>query len=227
MASARSRTRRSNARSRQRARPLGRQHHARVIGAVVAAAPRLLERHFAPNSCMQASRLTVEALRSAGLRAEPFQVSVMASNPAMTACLQANPSATHKEIIGWERSHGAWSVGIGDDQLIVGPNAATPPSGFNGHVVALVERRYVVDLTLGQISRPQFDMWFGPTCFEVDRDWLSGTRGVIEVNGSLVKYTAHPHERSFLRTSAWSDPQVPSLVRELARQVTVALADAA
>ena len=105
--------------------------------------------------CIGTSRTAILALREVGLRADALPVQLAAYSPAYVAMMEEaherHRQPTSAEVLDWQQQ-GAWAV-------VIGPANLAPlqvgSGGYNGHVVVAVERRWVIDLTLGQASRPE------------------------------------------------------------------------
>ena len=74
------------------------------------------------------------------------------------------------------------------------------------HVVAAVERRLLLDLTLDRCSSPEHEVELPPGLFnELPPTFLRGGRVQHRVNGCDVVYEAHPEERGYLKPPDWTD----------------------
>jgi hypothetical protein len=191
--------------------------------------PELLKR-FRPDSCVESTRLVVEFLRSHGVRVSPLRVQVGVFNDAIVKRLEVTPNPGPGELARWERLDGSWSVGIGatsdamarakaaDASLVVSASG-----GWSGHLVALIEGRIVVDLSLDQLNRPLHGINLHPVTFDVpDPRWLDGHIPLhLELDGCIVNYWAMPEDKSFLHLPAWRDvrliaPELKTLANEIA-----------
>jgi hypothetical protein len=74
------------------------------------------------------------------------------------------------------------------------------------HVVALVEGRLLLDLTLDQCSAPKHGVELPPGVFYgLPPRSERGGRVEHRVNGCAVVYEAHPEEKGYLAAPHWTD----------------------
>jgi hypothetical protein len=77
---------------------------------------------------------------------------------------------------------------------------------YNGHVVCLVEQRRILDLTLGQASRPDHGVHLGTGVFgPLPSDFETAGTSFPVTGGCVVVYRPHPNERGFLPLPHWTD----------------------
>jgi hypothetical protein len=162
-------------------------------------------RFLKPDSCVLATRVFVDALNALGEQGADGMVAlaiVMSPNAAehslehgcnqrITECPERGDRAV--AILGWE------------------PNA--PARGFtevwSGHLVAVVRRQWLVDLSLPQVHRPELGLVIdSPLVVELPRDFFKGGKSadLHEDSGMRLLYTAMPNARADWRQSpdwAW------------------------
>lgn len=151
---------------------------------------------YSRRTCILHTRIATIVLRELGLRARPLGCRLLAGNAEWhELCNELGRLPTPDE---WEHRDDVWCLGIGfgrGDQR-----------GYDGHVVTVVEERYVVDLTVDQCDRPKYGMRFTPGFFPADRTFLSGAEPAVFVrDGSLLKYEALPKDRGFLMVPDWTE----------------------
>ncbi len=104
------------------------------------------------------------------------------------------------------------------------PSGALSPGDWNGHLVALIENRALLDLTLDSMIAPDVGLYPGPLVAPVDANFAKGQTTTLEVDGGIeVTYTPHPENREFLTLEDWSDrperervlPAVLAIIEEL------------
>ena len=109
--------------------------------------------------------MAVEVCGEFGLSAEPLSVTLNLFNAVMAR--QMEDGRTPRNQDGWwdarEFDHGAWGVAVDPTKPLSGP-------GWNGHLVALVkgDQSFIVDLSQGQFSRPEYSMSYGPALLELE-----------------------------------------------------------
>jgi hypothetical protein len=173
----------------------------RLLGRMCERVPELLtEKGYNRDTCILHTRLAVDALRAAGLRAAPLAVQLAVFNAAFarwTYELGRMPEANDTpppEI---------WTVHVGYGTP---PKAERP--GYDGHVIATVNGRYALDLTADQTARPQKGIDSHPHWWIMDEGFMAG--GQVHVfrtaGGAYLRYEAMPEDRGFLRASDWQLP---------------------
>ena len=148
----------------------------RVVGALLEAKPAMLE-VYGPRRCVVCTRVAIEACRAVGLKASPCAVEV---DIVMPSGFEAH--------MGFE------------------PSGAMRPGDWNGHLVAVIENRALLDLTLDSMTVPDADLYPGPFTAPVDAKFAEGQVTTFEVGGGIeVTYTPHPENREFLTREDWGD----------------------
>lgn len=153
-------------------------------------------------TCILSTRIATLVLRELGVRARPLACQLMAGNEVwarvVTDFLEREGRwPTHDE---WEP--GMWAVGVGYGE---DPRANRP--GYDGHLIAVVEERYGLDLTRDQTSRPQRGFTVEPGYFPVTPEFLRGELALpLIVDDAYLRYDAWPEERSFLNAPDWREP---------------------
>lgn len=179
----------------------------RALELLCRSTPDLLERWgFMPDSCVLMTRVAVLALTSLGVRATPFPVRMDVYSPGWLRAMQEGWDPTQAAMPAWSvdqlQAYRAWVVQVGhpDGEHRLRPNGRR---GFNAHLLALVENRYLVDTTLHQAARPKHDIAVAPHWFPADRGMLRGelTTQVI-LDGSLIQYR-RLDDPSYLSAPDW------------------------
>jgi hypothetical protein len=148
----------------------------RAVGALLEAKPTMLAA-YGPRRCIVCTRVAVEACRAVGLKASPVAVEVDIVMPS-----------------GFEGHMG------------FEPAGAMNPGDWNGHLVAVIENRALLDLTLDSMTVPDADLYPEPLIAPIDARFAKGQRATIEIDGGIeVTYTPHPEDREFLTREDWSD----------------------
>jgi len=122
-------------------------------------------------SCVASTRIAIEVLKKFNISARPLPVRVQAYNAVAQRLLE---EGKREQIM---TSNTAWSIGLGYDTRKL-------KHGFPGHLVSYVIDRYLLDLTIDQLSRPEKHMTLSPLCVDVGADFKSGA----------VKYTENGDE---------------------------------
>jgi hypothetical protein len=80
-----------------------------------------------------------------------------------------------------------------------------PVGNYNAHVVCIVERRQLIDLTLDQVQNAQLGVVLEPTVLTIPHGFMRGGTVETTINGVHVQYEAHPEERGYLHLEDWND----------------------
>lgn len=96
-----------------------------------------------------------------------------------------------------------WSIGIGFP-----PDDLSTP--FTGHLAALVDNKFLVDASLDQASRPQYDLHMPPVLVsEVPRDFRRGKKGtrhfIENAKGDVVIYEHQLENKFYLISKDWTE----------------------
>lgn len=152
---------------------------------------------FSPNSCIAATRISVEAARMLGLRARPMVCGTTVLNSAAATWARDRGLPQTQEELGAWHAAGCHGVSIANVEHDVAHGVR--------HLVALIEERWLVDLSLDQACRPQQDILLGPCVFAVTRDEIRDQRVVRDVDGAHVEYDFSWPERGYLLAPDWVD----------------------
>ncbi len=169
------------------------------LGTFMDAACAVLPRFYAPECCLAATRITVDVLERLHMQVRPLVVNLMIHNPALVA--KARPPASAEEALRW-RDHDNAAMGI------CGARGPHRPGRWPGHLVAIVDERFLIDLTLPQMNRPHKDINVPPIMCGVSAEFLAGTavRSFL-VNGCRVFYQAVLDDESYAEVTDWKDPR--------------------
>ena len=137
------------------------------------------------NHCILFTRIAVDVARARGVRAKPLPVSV--------------------EVTG---EGGAFHIGHG-----LPPGA--PPDMWDGHLVAIFDRRLMVDLSIDQAKRPDLGLDPEPFVVDIPAGFLDGGTLAVPVGGGQAVYTAHPERTGYRQLPAW-EPGTPEQIARLA-----------
>lgn len=128
--------------------------------------------------CILFTRIAVDVCRQRGVRARPLPVSVEITT-------DADPEAL---------------VLLGVEGRI--PEGA-PEDFWDGHLVAILESRLLVDLSIDSISRPDLGVEPEPFMTEVPQEFASGGTVDLVVRGGRARYHAHPERKDYRDLPAW------------------------
>jgi hypothetical protein len=147
-----------------------------VVDALLGAQPAM-RAAYGLRRCIVCTRVAIEACRAVELKASPVAVGVDVVMPS-----------------GFEGHMG------------FEPSGAVNPGDWNGHLVAVIENRLLLDLTLDSITVPDADLYPGPLIAPVNAKFAKGQMATFEIDDGIeVTYTPHPENREYLTREDWSD----------------------
>jgi hypothetical protein len=152
---------------------------------------RPIQATFGANACIVATRVAVEVFRHHGVRVQPLAVHVEIFNPPAVESVERGEDPTGR---------GCRVVQLGF--------TGKPQSGdtVDMHVVAAVEDRLLLDMTLDQICYPEHGIELPPGIFYgLPPKFARGGRIGFRVKGCEVVYVAHPEEKGYLAAPDWTD----------------------
>ncbi len=154
-----------------------------------------------PNACILAGRLGVEALRAQGIRARPLPVSLQVCNQPMVDMLDrvGGFSKVTQADVDQANEQGAWMIALG-----VEPGNA---GGWDGHLVLIVDERYMLDLTAGQVARLHKGIQAKPFWIPARDLVRKGGSAWRAPDGCVWVYEA-TDDKSYLTKPAWSGYRV-------------------
>lgn len=113
------------------------------------------------------------------------------------------------------------AVDLPDTGLRLGFKPGGLPGYWQGHLVALIEERHVLDLTIDQISSPAAPVT--PHVFQVEPAFALGEPTAVVVAGTRLVYTPYPDDETHQETEDWTDdPErdrlLPIVEKKIARR---------
>lgn len=190
-----------------------------LIAAFSGTARPIMRRFMPAASCIASARTTIETMRILGLRAKAIPVAYAFSVPARNYARISGFSAEEREAM--KAKCASWKD--------------VPPGeggGWNGHLVVLVQDRWILDPSLDQADAPQFGVSIPPEVFFVDlagRKWNPNEQfqlemGLVLDNGDRATLTYRRiDDHAYLETEAWKDEGLPLLAHVIANQLGGAL----
>jgi hypothetical protein len=182
-----------------------------ILNNLLEIAPNEVERVFPDTRvCILTARVGMETLRHFKIRRRAVPVIVTAFNKAATERIEreGHLPTSQEEIKRWSREDGSWIVGGGGTGAM---NRET--NSFDGHVVILAHHDdeefdgVLLDLALGQMSRPHRDIHLEPLAATAPTGFLGGEAVVVaEMNGSIVRYRHMPEATEWTQAMDWRDP---------------------
>ena len=166
-------------------------------------AKEILERFFREDSCINSTRVLADVFRRMGVEAVAASVRVRIFSPRFVerAGREGSLPREPEELRAWTRQPGVWSVGIGYGSIDL------PRDKWPGHLVLRAAGSCLIDATISQASRPQYEMKLphmmlvrgAPEAFWRAEELLSA-----DINGCLAAYESKPRDTSYLGSPAWA-----------------------
>ena len=152
-------------------------------------------------SCITATRVAVDVLHILGIRAVPLSVNLFVLNAPLIARLWKYPKLpdTGRELDQWNAEDGS------SLQVIGGGNSQ--PGLWPGHLVAVVERTWMIDLSFKQaelrqrgVQLPEFLVW------PASKKFLRGDEplDLATIGRTGLIYEAKPRDSSYHTAPFWN-----------------------
>ena len=172
---------------------------------------------FGKDACMAATRVGIDTLRHFGIPAYPLTVQVVIFNEVYGRLLREGGGLTRniEEVEEWKQK-GAWSHGVGV------PGLGEGPGKWPGHLVAIVQNQWLIDLSIGQANKPEKGIILGdPIICSVTEEFLGGNDRHTITNGALMlTYLARPKDFSYRQRADWSERwRARSAIRQTIQKV--------
>lgn len=173
------------------------------LGALTIAVRDEIRQSMGRLSCIHAVGTLIDAAESLGYSLEPITVRGHILNPFLTERVGAPDSPEFFDLIDqWGSHEGACQIGLGMGEH--------PPGEWAGHLVAVARlddgRRLILDPTLQQVDQPRHGISFMPLALRVAADRLEGEiNSWFSIAGCWVRFRFFPHDKFFLRTTAWRE----------------------
>ena len=180
----------------------------RLVGALSASAPRKIAMKFRQDCCIAATRIAVRVLTANGYQAMAQPTKLVVYNKALWTRIVSRG-------FNGEFAPDEWSVGIGYGVPVSQPSDRIP---YDAHLVAIVKddtASYIVDLSFGQVSRPNRQMTMPQALAVRLREWPQR----FAINECVGQYEKDDNER-YLVAPDWmeserTEPIIEQLVKEL------------
>lgn len=141
------------------------------------ARPEILK-YFRNDSCIASTAVGVDVLNHLGIFAEPLPVRTLIFNAPFANRISNEKLVNFDQVENWTKEDGSYSVGIG--------LGSKQPNKWAGHLVVLVEKKFLLDLSIDQANRSQYNINLEPFCIEVDKKFLTGSAKVFELKECVV-----------------------------------------
>jgi hypothetical protein len=167
-----------------------------VMERLLKVAPRYIA-PFGADCCILATKIALEVLEYYKVPAKPLTVRAKINNEAMEQRIVKEgrlPKDT-AEITAWGKEDGSYNIGLGYGES---------KEKWAGHLVVVAEGK-LLDLTLGQVYRPEWKIRLEPILVPVTKRFLEGNETlVLHSEGCKVEYKAFPDDQSYTKVPDWT-----------------------
>jgi hypothetical protein len=174
----------------------------------------IMRRWMTANSCIGAAKTTLETMKLLGLRARVLPVSFVFQVPSLKYARVCGFSPQEKAEL---RAKSARWVEEGGN-------------GWSGHLLVLVEDRWLLDPSIDQASSLEFGVYVEPEVFVVDTKgemWTPDVPFELQLGITLTSgetgsiYYRAFDDQDFLETEAWNDEGLPALAKTIFSEMIV------
>lgn len=149
------------------------------------------------DTCILSTAVSIDVLDYFGIRGRPLSVAVVAGNEAYYKQFKTGSFAGITD--SWWDETGAHSVGIGF--------IADPLSGKHPTYLITITPKFLIDLAIGQVDRPEHGITAKPLLFPTgDIDLFHGDHYIVAkdtLNNSVLIYTPKSHDLTFITFPDW------------------------
>ncbi len=170
-----------------------------IIRAYVDKAPVVFDRYFRKDRCINATRVLIDVMDHFKIKARPLSVFCAVHNKILVDYMKKYGHNMSEEQLDEAYDNGAWGVRIETEGTI-------KAGGWPGHLVAIVQDRWLVDSAAGQMSRPHKGINLPPIMVApATRRFQKGSEGCTMHNseGAVLFYNARPDDESYAAGAGW------------------------
>ena len=174
-------------------------------------------REFGIESCIASTRITLEVMKKLKVPVKPLPTRLCAMNVVMARLIEEHGWPDPKTLDRWVEEHNAHSIGLG-----YGPPTPDDP-GWDGHLVAFVGGRYIVDASIDQVNRPQKEISVPDVIVaKIERGFITGKRPLlVRLSSAVLRYEVMtPPDLGYRSSPNWrlryqTQPAVERILAEL------------
>jgi len=176
-------------------------------------------REFGLESCIGSTRITLEVMKKLKVPVKPLATKLYAMNVVMAKLIEEHGYPDSETLDQWVEEHNAHSIGLG-----YGPPTPDDP-GWDGHLVAFVGGRYLVDASIDQVERPAKDLHVPDVLVaRTETGFVTGKRPLIVwLPSAVLRYEAMvPQDLGYKTSPNWrlryqTQPAIDRILQELIR----------
>ena len=173
-----------------------------IIAAYADEAPEVFVKKFRQDCCINATRVLLDVFRHFDMKARPLSVECAVHNKMLVDFIAAhNGVMPAEEVVDEWYEKGAWGVRIEGEVV-------TKDRGWAGHLVGIVQDRWLVDSSSGQMSRPEKGIHLPPILVAPatrlflkarERCILNGPEGAVILYGAKLDDKSYETASGFQR----------------------------
>jgi len=191
-----------------------RENAPRIVDVFSQIARPIMRQFMDASSCIASARCTIEVMKLFQLRSQEIPVAF---------ALQV-PARKYARISGWTEEQRA------EMRKTAASYQDLPIKGWNGHLLVLVENRWVIDPSIDQADAPEFGVSIPPEVFTFSTqgnkwnpfDQFEMQLGLTLDNGDQASLMYRRIENTeYLETEAWNDEGLPALAKAIAVQMAI------
>lgn len=161
--------------------------------------PTMLKEGLALDSCIATCRIALEVLRRFRIPANPIAVKLLALNAKANKFMLGG----HEDWVATQK-HGSYSIGMGHGQ---GPDSQK----WDGHLVLIVQRQWLLDLSIDQASRPEHGILTEP--FYTRKAFNANDVMLLRrEQGTVLRYELDHENRYWKNAPDWNIGRFSSIV---------------
>lgn len=161
----------------------------------------IIREYFRADSCIASTAITIAVMKHFDIPAVEFPCRALVFNKAfMVRMRKEGHWPSPEETVEWTSGpDNAWSVGVGF------PKTAEP---YVGHLVAIVDNKYLVDASIDQATRPAKELFLPPVLVTpITRNFRRNKEKFELTNehGERLIYEPRPKDKVYLQAPDWTD----------------------
>lgn len=163
---------------------------------------------YADDTCIAAVRATLDLLKALRVDAYALPVICMVANRALFE--YADRTGSYPEIGSPDYPKGGYGVGVG-----FGTQEEKAEGHWAGHLVAIAERRWLLDYSIDQAARSGAGTVIGPVVVPVTEAWLRGSPRLLsyQKGNTRLHYARKlgPDAEGYRASSHWEGEHAPNV----------------
>jgi hypothetical protein len=174
------------------------KHQYKILSAYMDAAVKILPKYYKPDCCIATARIAKEVLEEFHFKVQPLTVQVNITNSVLVKSFEKGIQETPEELL----EKGGW-------QIILGSRGELQPKKWPGHLVAIVQDKVMIDISLVQANRPHKNINLHPLLIEIiDNKFLTGEKErYLIINECHLAYKSFPEDKTFMAAVDWYNVQ--------------------